>query len=121
MSETTIAKEIKNLYDAAQRVNENEKSLANLEGASREEIDKIIDKMSHGVELTKNRGENIISRMKAGIISQDVAKKQMKTLLNDQAAQVLGILLRAGGYKSDLSVTEEDIKEAVQKINQQLS
>lgn len=121
MSETTITKEIKKLYDAAQKINENEKDLKSLEGAGQEEVDKVLDKLNHNVELTKNRGENIISRLKAGVISQDVAKKQMKTLLNNQAAEMLGVILRAGGYKSDLTVTEDDIKEAVSKITQQLS
>lgn len=121
MSETTIAKEVKNLYDAAQKINENETDIANLEGATKEDVDRILDRMNHDVEVTKNRGENIISRLNSGVISQDVAKKQMKALLNEQAAKVLGVLLRAGGYKSDITVTEDDIKEAVRKITQQLS
>ncbi len=121
MSQTTLTKEIKNLYEAAQKVNEQEKAIGELAGSTREEVDKVLDRLNHGVELTKNRGENIISRLRAGIISQDVAKKQMKALLNDQAAQLLGVLLRAGDYKSDISVTEDDIKEVVNKITQQLS
>ena len=121
MSEATITKEIKNLYDAAQKINENEKDLKSLQNAGQEEVEKVLDRLNHDVELTKNRGENIVSRLKAGIISPDVAKKQMKALLNAQAAEVLGVLLRAGGYKSDLTVTEDDIKEVVSKITQQLS
>ena len=117
-----IRKDVSKIFDIAQKTNADvQKEVVPKEFATAEESEKTLAKMSDKIETTKNQGENILSRLRAGVISRDVAKKQMKNLLTEQCGELLGIVMRYKGIAPDLEVSEDQIREAMSKVSQQLS
>lgn len=114
-----FAKSVKTLIDNAQELNKENKEP--IESLTSEMVDSEIKRMNDDIELTRNRAENIISRLEAGIISAEVAKKQMKKVLNEECTKMLADLMKYGGISPGLSITEDDIKEAMKKIEIKLS
>mgnify|MGYP007092195696 CR=1 FL=1 len=123
MSEgSKIRADVAKMFDVAQKANaEAEGEVVPKEFATKEETEKTLTKLGDKIETTKNQGENILSRLRAGVISRDVAKKQMKNLLMNQCSELLGITMRYKGIAPDLKVSEDQIKEAMSKVSQQLS
>lgn len=123
MSEgSKIRAEVAKMFDVAQKANaESATEVVPKEFATKEETEKTLTKIGDKIETTKNEGENILSRLRAGVISRDVAKKQMKNLLMNQCGELLGITMRYKGIAPDLKVSEDQIKEAMSKVSQQLS
>ena len=123
MSEgSKIRRDVSKIFDIAQKTNADvQKEVVPKEFATAEETEKTLAKMSDKIETTKNQGENILSRLRAGVISRDVAKKQMKNLLTEQCGELLGIVMRYKGKAPDLEVSEDQIREAMSKVSQQLS
>ena len=113
-----FAKSVKTLIDNAQELNKENKEP--IESLTSEMVDSEIKRMNDDIELTRNRAENIISRLEAGIISGEVAKKQMKKVLNEECTKMLADLMKYGGISPGLSITEDDIKEAMKKIDRKV-
>ncbi len=117
-----IRKDVAKIFDVAQKTNSAlQKEVVPKEFATAEETEKTLSKMSDKIETTKNQGENILSRLRAGVISRDVAKKQMKDLLTNECGELLGIVMRYKGIAPDLEVSEDQIREAMSQVSQQLS
>ena len=118
--ERRVKAEIMNIFDAAQKENA-ASDVVSSEYATKEDVDKFVAKLETNNEKTQNRADNILSRLRSGVISQDVAKKQMKNLLNDSLAVAMGTLLKFRGVPNNITVTEEQIQKAIETVNQKLS
>lgn len=119
--EDKFVQDVKSLLDTAiERGKEMEKA-APASAMSEEQISNELKRMDHQVELTRNRAENITSRFHAGIISADVAKKQMRNVLMEECTQLIADMVRFGNVAPDTTVTVDQIKEAMRKVNIDLS
>ena len=114
-----IRSEIKQLFDEAQKVNASS-NVVESEYATKDDVDNFISKLENDNEDTKSQAENIISRFKYGVISEDVAKKRMKNLLNSKLSNLMGILMKFKGVPTNVTVTEEQIQTAIDTVNQKL-
>lgn len=121
--ELRIRRDVTKILDVAQATNaelQKDKAIPS-EFSTADRAEKTLASMSERVETTKNQGENILSRLRAGVINQDVAKKQMKDLLTNECGELLGIVMRYKGIAPDLKINEDQIREAMSKVSQKLS
>lgn len=88
---------------------------------SMEKADKLVNNMSDDIESMRTSGDNIISRLKNGLISKDVAKKQMKNLCIAECGKMIGRIMQFKGVNPDLDNKEQAIDEAIARVTTQLS
>lgn len=120
MSEEQIIHDVSKMMEVAQKVNAESEDLPS-EFSTKEETDKTVAKLENNIETMKNRGENILSRLRAGVISRDVAKKQMKNLLINGCGDMLGVMMKINKVSPDINISEDDIKAAMEDVNKKLS
>ena len=121
MSYEKLVREVSKMLDVAKAASERADVKELTEESSKEAVDEFIGVVQGDIETTKNEGENIIARLRAGVISKDVAKKQLKNLLTNKCGEMLGLMMKARGVPSDFSVSEENIRKALSDINSRLS
>ena len=115
-----FAESVRDMINSAQELNKG-KDEVSLESLTREAVDSELTRIDHDIELTKNRAENITSRLEAGVISAEVAKKQMNKLLSEEATKLMADILRYRGVAPNLTITTEDVEKAMKKIELNLS
>ena len=115
-----FAESVRDMINSAQELIKGAEKVS-LDTMTREAVDKELNRIDQNIELTKNRAENITSRLEAGIISAEVAKKQMRKLLTEETTKLMADILRYKGVAPNLTITTEEVEKVMQKIDLNLS
>lgn len=120
--ESKIKRNVEKMLEAAVKTAKEEAAKTKIgEIDSVEKADKLVNNLNDRVESMRTEGDNIISRLRNGLISKDVAKKQMKNLFIETCGTMMGHVMQFKGVNADLDNKEQAIDEAIARVTTQLS
>ena len=120
--ESKIKRNVEKMLEAAVKTARDEAAKTKIgEIDSVEKADKLVNNLNDRVESMRTEGDNIISRLQNGLISKDVAKKQMKNLFIETCGTMMGHVMQFKGVNPDLDNKEQAIDEAIARVTTQLS